>query len=661
MGKQQYQLDFYREGCYDDATEILTREGWKLFADLGESDEVATRSPAGQLEWQAPADRQCYWFDRQLLEFRSGDVDLRVTPNHRMLVTSADSDGKIVPAESLAGCDDGQYGVLTCGTLTSLDDPDPEFEWAVPLPRPVMREYHGNVYCVTVPNGVVYVRRNGRPVWCGNSIPGMFVSPGDVNMTPSQIRELQDALNALAGDVGFKHKIIVLPPGSKTDPQKPPQLADQFDEVVQVEVCMAFTVQPMELGISPKVSSTQSSGAANQMAKASRDTHERKSLVPTLQWLKQNLLDKVLQVVCKQDDMQFTFEGLEEDEDEESLTGLLVQQVGAGLSCIDEARAELGKDPWGIPVTSDPLWASATGVVPLGAMDPETGQPKGAQPPPPGQAPPPGAAPGEGGSPPGKPPPTGPGSPGGGTPGAKPSGGTGNAGQSPGHEAAEAGADVHTDDRGQGGASKAALAELGALERHLNKGRDIATWQPRAPRPGSCSTWSTAGLADGPRCTAPWLAPVRCWARSLRAPTGTTTGGQFSATGQGTPSQQQAAAVAAYNQSGGLSGKPVLAHPHPSPKAPAHPGKPGKGPGAARRARAAQDRHEAHALLLQAAAIDRQIAALQATARAAKKPSAAAGKPSASASHTVTARKPSTGAKKPAAPSKITQLQGQAA
>jgi hypothetical protein len=28
--------------------------------------------------------------------------------------------------------------------------------------------YSGRVYCVTVPNGVVYVRRNGHPVWSGN-------------------------------------------------------------------------------------------------------------------------------------------------------------------------------------------------------------------------------------------------------------------------------------------------------------------------------------------------------------------------------------------------------------------------------------------------------------------------------------------------------------
>lgn len=32
-----------------------------------------------------------------------------------------------------------------------------------------IEEYNGMVYCVSVPNKVIYVRRNGRSVWCGNS------------------------------------------------------------------------------------------------------------------------------------------------------------------------------------------------------------------------------------------------------------------------------------------------------------------------------------------------------------------------------------------------------------------------------------------------------------------------------------------------------------
>jgi len=31
-------------------------------------------------------------------------------------------------------------------------------------------DYRGYVYCVTVPNGIIYVRRKGKAVWCGNSV-----------------------------------------------------------------------------------------------------------------------------------------------------------------------------------------------------------------------------------------------------------------------------------------------------------------------------------------------------------------------------------------------------------------------------------------------------------------------------------------------------------
>ena len=32
-----------------------------------------------------------------------------------------------------------------------------------------IEDYNGNIHCVTVPNGTLYVRRNGYPVWSGNS------------------------------------------------------------------------------------------------------------------------------------------------------------------------------------------------------------------------------------------------------------------------------------------------------------------------------------------------------------------------------------------------------------------------------------------------------------------------------------------------------------
>ena len=47
------------------------------------------------------------------------------------------------------------------------------------------------------------------------TVPAVYISPGDPNMTPTQIKELQDALNGIAGDPAYHLKVIVLPPGSQ--------------------------------------------------------------------------------------------------------------------------------------------------------------------------------------------------------------------------------------------------------------------------------------------------------------------------------------------------------------------------------------------------------------------------------------------------------------
>jgi 2'-5' RNA ligase len=198
------------------------------------------------------------------------------------------------------------------------------------------------------------------------SIPGLFVIPGPDVATPQQVRELQETLNALAGDAAWKHRIIVLPAQSKTEPQKPVELADAWDEVNAVKVCQAYDVMPMELGIIPaRSTSGPSAGAANQMAKLSREAHERKATKPLLQWLKTTLFDRILQQVCGQPDMEWVWKGLEQGEDELGQTQVHRERVGGGLESIDEARIELGKDPWGLPMTSGPIIITAAGAVPV--------------------------------------------------------------------------------------------------------------------------------------------------------------------------------------------------------------------------------------------------------------------------------------------------------
>jgi len=41
-------------------------------------------------------------------------------------------------------------------------------------------DYDGTIHCVTVPNGFLYVRRNGRPSWCGNSDLGPLIPLQDI-------------------------------------------------------------------------------------------------------------------------------------------------------------------------------------------------------------------------------------------------------------------------------------------------------------------------------------------------------------------------------------------------------------------------------------------------------------------------------------------------
>lgn len=195
------------------------------------------------------------------------------------------------------------------------------------------------------------------------TVPAVYISPGG-DLSPNQVRELQDALNAVAGDPAFHHKIIVLPSGSQVLPQRDAQLADQFDEIIMTQTCMGFGVQPMQVGIMPRASSSSSPGAANQMAKQSSNVQDQSTLRPHTIFLSV-LIERILSDVCGQNDMRFVFDGMEEEEDQETLTNLVVNQWSHGLLTTDEGRDALGYQPFGLPETGVPVVLTATGVMPL--------------------------------------------------------------------------------------------------------------------------------------------------------------------------------------------------------------------------------------------------------------------------------------------------------
>jgi LAGLIDADG-like domain len=71
-------------GCYDSETEILTDSGWKKFEKIEGHELIATLNSNHELEYQKISKNHVYDYDGDLLHHKSRDVDLLVTPNHRM-------------------------------------------------------------------------------------------------------------------------------------------------------------------------------------------------------------------------------------------------------------------------------------------------------------------------------------------------------------------------------------------------------------------------------------------------------------------------------------------------------------------------------------------------------------------------------------------------
>lgn len=91
--KRVGQKNFYilqqkeKYGCYDDKTEVLTKDGWKFFKDLSYEDEIATLNPhLGYLEYEYPTDIIVSHYKGKMYKLENRGISLCVTPNHNLYV-----------------------------------------------------------------------------------------------------------------------------------------------------------------------------------------------------------------------------------------------------------------------------------------------------------------------------------------------------------------------------------------------------------------------------------------------------------------------------------------------------------------------------------------------------------------------------------------------
>jgi DNA-directed RNA polymerase II subunit RPB2 len=79
--------------CYSEDTEVLTDKGWIFFKDLSMDYNVATLMDDGtSMKYTKPLEVMSYDFKGKMYKIKSNQVDLLVTPNHRMYVGNRDGE-----------------------------------------------------------------------------------------------------------------------------------------------------------------------------------------------------------------------------------------------------------------------------------------------------------------------------------------------------------------------------------------------------------------------------------------------------------------------------------------------------------------------------------------------------------------------------------------
>jgi GTP cyclohydrolase I len=75
--------------CYDEKTEILTKDGWKFFKNLSYKDKVAQVNPSTRgISFIIPRKIISYHYKGKMVRIKSLSLDLLVTPDHRIYFSS---------------------------------------------------------------------------------------------------------------------------------------------------------------------------------------------------------------------------------------------------------------------------------------------------------------------------------------------------------------------------------------------------------------------------------------------------------------------------------------------------------------------------------------------------------------------------------------------
>jgi len=153
--------------CVDELTEFLTKDGWKFLLDISLRDEFCTLNPkTHRIEYQNPEQINIYDHDGNMFSYNDDIIDQVVTLEHHLYIRRLfECKYNLVVPEAIVG---KQVYFLT--GLSGLEMGQWECEHSTEyITTENIIHYKGKVGCPTTPNGIVYIRRNGKTSWTGNS------------------------------------------------------------------------------------------------------------------------------------------------------------------------------------------------------------------------------------------------------------------------------------------------------------------------------------------------------------------------------------------------------------------------------------------------------------------------------------------------------------
>jgi len=214
-------------------------------------------------------------------------------------------------------------------------------------------QYSGMIGCVSVPNGILYVRRNGKACWSGN--------------TAEQIALWQGTFDALmSGNLKLKSKMRFIPGGGKPFEMKGSAgdlLKSEYDEWMARIVCRAFRTDPK-----PYIKEPEPRANSEQLQEQMR----AQGLNGEMLWWS-SLMERLIFLGWGWDDISHAFDQNEEVAATDQAT-IDAANTSLGARTINELRDRDGLDA--VEGGDVPMVKTGTGWMPLAVLAAQKAMPQ---------------------------------------------------------------------------------------------------------------------------------------------------------------------------------------------------------------------------------------------------------------------------------------------